>query len=132
LDFADLQSARGYSPMGAYGRSKLCNILFTRELARRWSGTGITANCLHPGFVATRFGDSSGGLMSGVIRVAKAFAISPEKGAETIVYLSSSPDVASKSGEYFYKCRPATPTAGGRDDAAAERLWVESAKLAGV
>jgi NAD(P)-dependent dehydrogenase (short-subunit alcohol dehydrogenase family) len=132
LDFADLQSAKGYSPMGAYGRSKLCNILFTRELARRWSGTGITANCLHPGFVATRFGDSSGGLMSGVIRVAKAFAISPEKGAETIVYLSSSPDVASKSGEYFYKCRPATPTAGGRDDAAAERLWVESAKLAGV
>jgi NAD(P)-dependent dehydrogenase (short-subunit alcohol dehydrogenase family) len=132
LDFADLQSAKGYSPMGAYGRSKLCNILFTRELARRWSGTGITANCLHPGFVATRFGDSSGGLMSGVIRVAKAFAISPEKGAETIVYLSSSPDVASQSGEYFYKCRPATPTAGGRDDAAAERLWVESAKLAGV
>jgi NAD(P)-dependent dehydrogenase (short-subunit alcohol dehydrogenase family) len=132
LDFADLQSAKGYSPMGAYGRSKLCNILFTRELARRWSGTGITANCLHPGFVATRFGDSSGGLMSGVIRVAKAFAISPEKGAETIVYLASSPDVASKSGEYFYKCRPATPTAGGRDDAAAERLWVESAKLAGV
>jgi NAD(P)-dependent dehydrogenase (short-subunit alcohol dehydrogenase family) len=132
LDFANLQSAKGYSVMGAYGRSKLCNILFTRELARRWSGTGITANCLHPGFVATRFGDASGGLISSVARVAKIFAISPEKGAETIVYLASSPDAASHNGEYFYKCRPATPTAGGRDDAAAARLWIESAKLAGI
>ncbi len=107
------------------------NILFTRELARRWSGKGATANCLHPGFVATRFGDGSGGFLSGVVRIAKIFAITPEKGAETIVYLASSPEVAANSGEYFYKCRPATPTAGGRDDAAATRLWAESAKLAG-
>ncbi len=133
LDFDDLQANKGYSAIRAYGRSKLCNILFTRELARRWAGQGITANCLHPGFVATRFGDSSGGLLSGVVRVGKAlFAITPEKGAETIVYLASSPDVASTSGEYFYKCRPATPTAGGRDDVAAKRLWDESAKLAGI
>jgi NAD(P)-dependent dehydrogenase (short-subunit alcohol dehydrogenase family) len=132
LDFANLQATQGYSAMGAYGRSKLCNILFTRELARRWSGTGITANCLHPGFVATRFGDASGRLISSVLRIGKVFALSPEKGAETIVYLASSPDVASHSGEYFYKCRPATPTAGARDDAAAERLWIESAKLAGI
>ena len=132
LDFDDLQAAKGYSAIRAYGRSKLCNILFTRELARRWSGTGITANCLHPGFVATRFGDRSGGFLSGLMRIAKNFAISPEKGAETIVYLASSPDVAAISGDYFYKCRPATPTAGGRDDAAADRLWNESAKLAGI
>ena len=132
LDFDDLQGTKGYSAMRAYGRSKLCNILFTRELARRWSGTGVTANCLHPGFVATRFGDGSGGFLSGVVRVAKAFAITPEKGAETIVYLASSPDVAAISGEYFYQCRPATPTVGGRDDAAASRLWAESAKLAGI
>jgi NAD(P)-dependent dehydrogenase (short-subunit alcohol dehydrogenase family) len=133
LDFADLQAAKGYSAIRAYGRSKLCNILFTRELARRWSGTGITANCLHPGFVATRFGDASGGFLSSVVGIGKTlFAITPEKGAETIVYLASSPDVAAISGEYFYKCRPATPTAGGRDDAAANRLWNESAKLAGV
>jgi NAD(P)-dependent dehydrogenase (short-subunit alcohol dehydrogenase family) len=132
LDFDDLQAAKGYSAIRAYGRSKLCNILFTRELARRWSGTGVTANCLHPGFVATRFGDRSGGFLSGVMRIAKNFAISPEKGAETIVYLASSPDVAAISGDYFYKCRPATPTAGGRDDAAADRLWNESAKLAGI
>ena len=132
LDFDDLQAAKSYSAIRAYGRSKLCNILFTRELARRWSGTGITANCLHPGFVATRFGDASGGFLSAAVSVAKIFAISPEKGAETIVYLASSPEVSGISGTYFYKCRPATPTAGGRDDAAANRLWVESAKLAGL
>ena len=132
LDFDDLQAVKGYSAIRAYGRSKLCNILFTRELARRWSGTGVTANCLHPGFVATRFGDRSGGFLSGIVRIAKNFAISPEKGAETIVYLASSPDVSAISGDYFYKCRPATPTAGGRDDTAANRLWNESAKLAGI
>jgi NAD(P)-dependent dehydrogenase (short-subunit alcohol dehydrogenase family) len=132
LDFDDLQAVKGYSAIRAYGRSKLCNILFTREMARRWSGAGVTANCLHPGFVATRFGDGSGGFLSGVVRIAKMFAITPEKGAETIVYLASSPEVAAISGEYFYKCRPTTPTAGGRDDAAANRLWSESAKIAGI
>jgi NAD(P)-dependent dehydrogenase (short-subunit alcohol dehydrogenase family) len=132
LDFEDLQAAKGYSAMRAYGRSKLCNILFTRELARRWAGQGITANCLHPGFVATRFGDRSGGFLSTVVRVAKNFAITPEKGAETIVYLASSPEVAAISGEYFYQCRPAIPTAAARDDAAASRLWIESARLAGM
>jgi NAD(P)-dependent dehydrogenase (short-subunit alcohol dehydrogenase family) len=132
LDFADLQAEKGYLAIRAYGRSKLCNILFTRELARRWSGTVVTANCLHPGFVATRFGDGSGGFLSWGVRIAKTFAITPEKGAETIVYLASSPDVAAISGDYFYKCRPATPTAGGRDDAAASRLWNESAKIAGI
>jgi NAD(P)-dependent dehydrogenase (short-subunit alcohol dehydrogenase family) len=132
LDFDDLQSSSsGYSGRQAYGRSKLCNILFTRELSRRWRGRGATVNCLHPGFVATRFGDGSGGLLSCAIRVAKTFALPPEQGAQTIVYLASSPDVAGVSGEYFYKCRPATPTAEARDDAAAKHLWIESAKLAG-
>jgi NAD(P)-dependent dehydrogenase (short-subunit alcohol dehydrogenase family) len=132
LDFEDLQSAKGFSALNVYGRSKLCNILFTRELSRRWSGNGVTVNCLHPGFVATRIGNGSGGFLSRAARLAKTFAISPEQGAQTLVYLASSPDVASVSGEYFYKCRPATPTAEARDDAAAERLWVESAKLAGI
>jgi NAD(P)-dependent dehydrogenase (short-subunit alcohol dehydrogenase family) len=131
LDFDDLQATKGYSGFKVYGRSKLCNILFTRELARRWGTTGITANCLHPGFVATRFGDSSGGIFSGVVRVAKAFAISPEKGAETIVYLATSPEVAGRSGEYFYKCSPAVPTDAARDDAAAGRLWTVSEEIAG-
>ena len=132
LDFDDLQSANGYSGFKVYGRSKLCNILYTRELARRLAGTGITANCLHPGFVATRFGDQSGGLLSNVVRIAKAFAISPEEGAATIVYLASSPDVANVSGGYFYKCRPATPSKEAQDDAAAKRLWWETATLAGI
>jgi len=130
LDFDDLQSTRGYSGFKVYGRSKLCNILFTRELAHRSRGEGVTANCQHPGFVATRFGDNSGGFLSLATRLGKAFAISPEKGAETIVYLASSPDVAGISGEYFHECRPATPTAEAQDEAAARRLWVESARLA--
>lgn len=132
LDFSDLQSARGYSGFKVYGRSKLCNIFFTRELARRLAGTGVTANCLHPGFVATRFGDQSGGALSFGVRAAKMFALSPEKGAETIVYLASSPDVAAVTGEYFYQCRVTTPTREAQDDDAARRLWVETAKLAGL
>jgi NAD(P)-dependent dehydrogenase (short-subunit alcohol dehydrogenase family) len=132
LDLDDLQSANGYSGFKAYGRSKLWNILYTRELARRLAGTGVTANCLHPGFVATRFGDQSGGLLSAVVRMAKLFAISSEEGAETLVYLASSPEVANVSGAYFYQCRPATPTKEAQDDAAAKRLWLETAKLAGL
>jgi NAD(P)-dependent dehydrogenase (short-subunit alcohol dehydrogenase family) len=132
LQIEDLQSTKRFSAVNVYGRSKLCNILFTRELSRRLRGKGVTANCLHPGFVATRFGDGTGGLLSRVMSVAKIFAIAPEEGARTIVYLASSPDVASVSGEYFYKCRPAMPTAEARDDTAAARLWMESAKLAGI
>lgn len=132
LDFEDLQSAKSYRGFKVYGRSKLCNILYTRELARRWAGTGVTANCLHPGFVATRFGDQSGGLLSYGVRVAKMFAISPEKGADTLVYLAASPEVATVSGGYFYKCRPVTPSKEARDDAAAKQLWIETARLAGI
>ena len=132
LDFDDLQSAHGYRGFKVYGRSKLCNILYTRELARRWAGTGVTVNSLHPGFVATRFADQSGGLFSSIVRMAKMFAISPEKGADTIVYLASSPEVAHVSGGYFYKCRPATPSKEAQDDAVAKRLWLESARLGGL
>jgi NAD(P)-dependent dehydrogenase (short-subunit alcohol dehydrogenase family) len=132
LDFDDLQLTRGYGAMKAYNRSKLCNILFTRELARRLHGTGMTANCLHPGFVATRFGDQSGGLFSHLVSFAKLFAISPAKGAETIVYLASSPEVAETTGRYFYKCQPSTPSAVAQDDRAASELWRASAALAGM
>ena len=132
LDFEDLQSAKSYSGFAAYGRSKLCNILFTRELAKKLEGTGITANCLHPGFVATRFGNQSGGILSVAIRWAKNFALTPEQGAETIVYLASSPDVKDASGQYFVKCRRAVPTKEAQNDADAKRLWDVSARLAGV
>ena len=131
LDFNDLQS-NNFNGFGVYGRSKLCNILFTRELARRWNGTGVTANSLHPGFVSTRFGDQSGGLLSLGVRAAKMFAISPEKGAETIIYLASSEEAAKSSGLYFYKCKPATPTKEAQDDDVARRLWQESEKIAGI
>jgi NAD(P)-dependent dehydrogenase (short-subunit alcohol dehydrogenase family) len=130
LDFNDLQSERAYSGFQAYGRSKLCNILFNRELARRLKGSGVTSNCLHPGFVATRFGASSGGLLQALMPIAQLGAISPAKGAETIVYLAVSADVATVSGLYFYKCKPDTPSAAAQDDAAASRLWSESERLA--
>jgi NAD(P)-dependent dehydrogenase (short-subunit alcohol dehydrogenase family) len=133
LDLDDLQFKRSYNGFKVYGRSKLANILFTRELARKLTGTGVTANCLHPGFVATRFGDNNGGFIKIAIGIAKQFfAISQEKGAETIVYLASSPDVATASGGYYYKNAPATPTAEARDDAVARRLWQESEKLTGI
>lgn len=132
LNFTDLQGENRYEGYKAYGRSKLCNILFTRELARRLIGTGVTANCLHPGFVATRFGNESGGPVSLIIRGLKLFAISPDKGAETIVYLASSPAITATSGGYFYKCRSATPTAEAQDDSAAARLWAESVRIAGI
>jgi retinol dehydrogenase 12 len=130
LDFDDLQSTKRYGGMKAYNRSKLCNILFTRELARRLQGTGVTANCLHPGFVATRFGDQSGGLISRFIWLAKFFASSPIKGAETIVYLATSPEVAEMTGQYFYKCHLTTPSRSGQDDRSALALWQRSAALA--
>jgi len=107
-------------------------VLHTRELARRWAGSGITANCLHPGFVATRFGDESGGVLSHAIRLAKLFAISPERGADTIVYLASSDEVTAVSGAYFYRRRPATPSPEAQDDSAASRLWQETARMAGL
>jgi len=132
LDFGDLQMSRGYTGFGAYRRSKLCNILFTRELARRLAGTGVTANCFHPGFVATRFGNDSGGVGALVIRLAKVMALTPTEGARTLIHLAASPDVASVSGEYFHRSQPAVPSAAARDDETARRLWAESERLAGL
>lgn len=132
LDFNDLQMAQGYAGFKMYCRSKLLNVLFTRELARRLAGTGVTANSLHPGFVATRFGDHAGGAFSGWLRMFKLLAISPEKGAETMIYLASSADVAKTTGEYFYKCKSVPPSQAAHDDDGAKRLWQETAKLAGI
>lgn len=132
LDFDDLQSRRGYAGFGVYSKSKLANILFNRELARR-TPPGVTANALHPGFVATRFGDQSGGLMRAVFRVAKPIgAISPEEGAKTIIHLASSPAVEGVTGEYFYECAVTAPTQEARNDADARRLWEMSEKIAGL
>lgn len=130
--FEDLQSARRYRPFRVYGTTKLCNIAFTRELARKLEGTGVTANALHPGFVATRFGDQAGGLYAWGVKVAKLFAITPEEGSETMVYLASSPDVARTSGAFFEKSRPSLPNREAQSDDVAQRLWAESEKIAGI
>lgn len=132
IDFADLQSERDYSGFAVYSRSKLCNVLFTRALAKRLAGTGVTANSFHPGFVRTRFGDESGGGLARAFRFFKLFAISEEKGADTMIYLASSDDVAQTSGLYFYKRKPVQPSKIATDDAIAERLWQETARIAGI
>ncbi|MGI3903722.1 MAG: SDR family NAD(P)-dependent oxidoreductase [Janthinobacterium lividum] len=133
LDFDDLQSTRNYKGFVAYCRAKLCNVLFTRELARRLEGTGVTATCFHPGFVASRFGDESRGFGRTAFGLAKSlFAISPEKGAETLVYLATSPTIAGQSGGYYAKSKPSKPSRAGRDDAAARRLWDATRALTGV
>lgn len=132
IDFGDLQSEKRYRPFYVYGTTKLCNIVFTRELARKLEGTGVTANALHPGFVATRFGDQAGGIYAWGVRVAKLFAITPEQGAETMVYLASSPDVARTSGAFFDKSRPSLPTREAQSDEVARRLWGESERIAGI
>lgn len=133
LDFEDLQSATRYRGLKTYQRSKLCNILFTRELARRLSGSGVTANSLHPGFVASSFGDNNRGPFRFALGLAKRFAAIPvEHGAETPVYVASSPEVQEITGRYFDKCRERAPNAVAQDDRAAGRLWQESLKLAGL
>src|SRR5262249_46288111 len=131
IDFDDLQAARRYRPAAVYGTSKLCNILFTRELARRLAGRGVTANSFTPGFVATRFGDQAGGLYATAVRIAKLFAARPEKGAETLVYLAGSPEAANINGEFLQNCRRGYLTAEAQDDAVAQRLWKESERIAG-
>jgi NAD(P)-dependent dehydrogenase (short-subunit alcohol dehydrogenase family) len=130
LDFDDLQMEKNYRPTTAYGRSKLANILFTRELARSLAGTGVTANCLHPGFVATGLGQRDGGIFGAMVRLSMLFAANPERGAKTIVHLAASPDVAATTGGYFVGCGEAIPSRVARDDAAAQRLWEESLRLA--
>ena len=132
LDFDDLQSTQRYSGIGAYARSKLCNILWTRELARRLANTEITANCVHPGAVRTGFGENNSGLVKTLFGLARPFMLSPQQGADTLIYLASSPDVAGQTGGYWSRRRLAQPSPAARDPAAALRLWEVSARLAGV
>ena len=107
-----------------YGRSKLANILFTRTLAERLKGQPVTANCLHPGAVSTALGTQNGGFAARVLPlILKPFFRSPEKGAETSIYLCTSDEVAEVSGQYFANCKPKQPKPWARDDAAAKRLW---------
>jgi NAD(P)-dependent dehydrogenase (short-subunit alcohol dehydrogenase family) len=131
LDFDDLQSERGYRGMKVYSKSKLANIYFTKELARRLAGTGVTVNCLHPGTVGTGYGrdGDAGGLLAFGIKVAKPFMLRPDQGARTSVYLASSSAASDVTGEYFVRRRPRQPSKVARDPEAAARLWVASEKL---
>ena len=133
LDFDDLQSTKGYRGFSVYGKTKLANILFTRELARRWDDTGVTANAVHPGFVASSFGrdGDTGRLGALMFPLLKPFALSPEQGARTQVYVASAPELAGITGGYWVKSAPAAPSAAAQDDAAAARLWEVSEQLVG-
>ncbi len=134
VDFDDLQSAKSYASAGmrAYGTSKLFNILWTRELARRLQGTGATANCVHPGGVNTGFADNNSGLIGAVFKLGKRFMLTPAQGADTLIYLASSPDVVGQTGGYWTKRKRVEPSPTARDDAIAKRLWAESARIAGL
>jgi NAD(P)-dependent dehydrogenase (short-subunit alcohol dehydrogenase family) len=132
IDFADLQGQHRYSGWRAYGRSKLANILFTYELARRLEGTNVVANALHPGLVATNFGRNNAGITAIALRLVQLAGISSEEGAETIIHLASSPEVDGITGEYFVKKRAVRSSKVSYDPVAAERLWQVSAELTGL
>jgi NAD(P)-dependent dehydrogenase (short-subunit alcohol dehydrogenase family) len=125
IPFDDLQAEHAYPMMGypRYGQSKLANILFTRALARRLAGTGVTANCFHPGFVGTRFNHNNGRLIGAIMSAGRLFARSPEQGADTLVWLAQSPSVSGVSGAYFVDRREVRPSPAARDEQTAERLW---------
>ncbi len=112
-----------------YSMTKLANLLFAFELARRLQGTGVTVNALHPGFVATNFVAGNGALGWFLRLWASLFAISPERGAQTMVHLAASPQVEGVTGQYFVKERQATPSAAARDEAAARRQWELSEQM---
>lgn len=132
LDFSDPNLEHGWDSWRSYANSKLANILFTRELARRLDGTGVTANCAHPGVVRTGFGRESRPLLKLGITIARPFMLSPKRGADTIVYLASSPDVAGQTGGYYVKRQRREPSAAARDDTAARELWELSERMTGL
>ena len=132
LDFDDLQLERRYSWWRAYTASKLANVLFTVELARRLDGSGVTVNCLHPGAVASRLGHNNGRFAKVATALLKPFFLSPAQGAETSIWAASSPEVEGLSGRYFAKKREARSSAASRDEETARRLWHDSCRLTGL
>ena len=133
IDFDDLQGERNYSGQRAYSQSKLANVMFTYELARRLEGTGVTATVLHPGVVRTSFGaEDQAAYFAVMIRVARLFMKTPAQGAGTPIYLASSPQVEGVTGRYYANRKPKTSSKASYDTAAAARLWQASADLAGL
>jgi NAD(P)-dependent dehydrogenase (short-subunit alcohol dehydrogenase family) len=132
LHLDDLKLEHRYDAFYAYAHAKLCCVLFTRELAHRWASKQVTANCLHPGEVATRFGCQSGGLIPYVFAIVHLFGSSPEKGASRIVRLASAREYAGTTGRYFYKEKLTHPNPEAEDAEDAERLWQATARMAGI
>jgi NAD(P)-dependent dehydrogenase (short-subunit alcohol dehydrogenase family) len=132
IPFGDLKAERRYNGWRAYKQSKLANLLFTYELARRLEGTGVTANALHPGLVRTGFASNNGWRGQTWQFFARWLAISPEEGARTVVYLAASPEVAGVSGKYFVKERAVPSSPASYDEAAAKRLWQVSEEQTGL
>ena len=132
LDFDDLNNARRYKWARVYGQSKLCNILFTYELARRLVGSTVTANCLHPGAVATGLGQNNGRIATVLTKMLAPFFRTPEGGADTAVHLALSPEVADTTGGYFVNRRPRRSSRISYDEAVQRRLWDTSESLTGV
>ncbi|MFV9506563.1 MAG: SDR family oxidoreductase [Oscillochloridaceae bacterium umkhey_bin13] len=130
--FEDVRAERGYNGFATYAESKLANVLFTYELARRLDNTGITANCLHPGAVRTGFASETGGIFGSLFSLARPFMLSPEQGAETSIYLASSAEVEGISGKYFVKRRPQTSSMVSYDRAVQRNLWEVSEQLCGI
>jgi retinol dehydrogenase 14 len=131
MDFDDLQEEKGYGAMRSYSQSKLAQVLFTYELARKLEGTGVTVNAVHPGVVRTRWGDE-GGTMGIFIRLARPFMLSPEKGAQTSIYVASSPDAEGVSGKYWEKKKEHPSSKESYNENEERLLWVMSSKLAGI
>lgn len=131
IDFDDLEEEKKYSPMKSYSQSKLAQVLFTHELAEKLVGTGVTVNAVHPGVVRTNWGDE-GGPMSIAIRLGRPFMLSPDKGAETPLYVATSPEVADISGKFFAKKKEKESSEESYNKAESKQLWEISAKLSGI
>lgn len=129
IDFDDLMGERKYSGWSAYSQSKLANVMFTYALARRLEGANVTANALHPGFVATGFGRNNGGIVGMFMPIAQMFAKKPDKGAETTIFLATSPSVEGVTGKYFADSKVKDSSKVSYDVEAQERLWTVSEQL---
>jgi NAD(P)-dependent dehydrogenase (short-subunit alcohol dehydrogenase family) len=133
MQWDDLQYERTpYRGFKVYGQSKLANVLFTYELARRLEGTGVTANCLHPGVIASGFGHTYGSAVSFILKLARPFLLTTEEGARTSVYLASSPEVEGVTGKYFSQCKPVKSNAVSYDLQSQQKLWSLSEQLVKV
>ncbi len=129
INFSDLEFEKKYSSLGSYAQSKLANILFTKKLSQKLKGTGVTANCLHPGVVSTNLFDKMPKILLGIMNL---FMISPQKGAQTSVYLATSPEVENVSGEYFAKSKNKKPAPQALRQDVADKLWEISEKYVGI